>query len=56
MEMGVISASIARNPESAGRAVAEALCALSRNGMTNAYVDPGSSILWEKSFTEGEVK
>jgi len=50
MEMGVISASIARNPESAGRAAAQALCTLSRNERTNAYVDPGSSILWEKSF------
>ena len=55
MDMGVISASIARNPESAGLAVAEALCALSRKERTNAYVDPGSSILWEKSFA-GEDK
>ena len=50
MEMGVISASIARNPENAGRAVAEALCALAKKERTNAYVDPGSVILWEKSF------
>jgi len=50
MEMGVISASIARNPENAGRAAAEALCSLSRNERTNAYVDPGSFILWEKSL------
>jgi ABC-type sugar transport system substrate-binding protein len=52
MEMGVISASVARNPENAGRAVAEALCALSRDEMTNAYVDPGSFILWENPLPE----
>ena len=55
MDMGVISASIARNPESAGQAAAEALCALSNNERTNAYVDTGSFILWEKSFA-GEAK
>jgi ABC-type sugar transport system substrate-binding protein len=51
MEMGVISASIVRNPEKAGRAALEALCALSRNERTNAYVDPGSSILWAQDLS-----
>jgi ABC-type sugar transport system substrate-binding protein len=46
MDMGVISAAIVRNPENTGRAVVEALCALSRKERTNAYVDPGSFILW----------
>jgi ABC-type sugar transport system substrate-binding protein len=49
LEMGVVSASIVRNPEEAGRAAAEALCALARDERTNAYIDPGSSILWEKT-------
>jgi ABC-type sugar transport system substrate-binding protein len=50
MEMGVISATVVRNPENAGRAAVKALCALSRNERTNAYVDPGSSILWAKDL------
>jgi ABC-type sugar transport system substrate-binding protein len=53
MDMGVISASITRNPEGAGRAAAEALCALAKNARTNAYIDPGSSILWANPLVGG---
>jgi ABC-type sugar transport system substrate-binding protein len=52
MGMGVISAAIVRNPENAGRAVVEALCALSRKERTNAYVDSGSSILWAANLDQ----
>jgi ABC-type sugar transport system substrate-binding protein len=45
MELGVISATIVRNPEKAGQAVIEALCALLRDERTNAYVDSGSYVL-----------
>lgn len=52
MEMGVISATIVRNPENAGRAAITALCALSRHERTNAYVDSGSSILWAQNLSQ----
>jgi ribose transport system substrate-binding protein len=52
MEMGVISATVVRNPENAGRAAVQALCALSRNERTNAYVDSGSSILWAEMLKQ----
>jgi ribose transport system substrate-binding protein len=51
MEMGVISATIARRPELAGEAAVKALLALARNQRTNAYVDPGASILWAEDLT-----
>jgi ribose transport system substrate-binding protein len=50
MEMGVISATIVRQPENAGRAAIQALFALARNERTNAYVDPGASILWAEEL------
>jgi ribose transport system substrate-binding protein len=50
MEMGVISATVVRQPENAGRAAMEALFALARNERTNAYVDPGASILWAEDL------
>jgi ribose transport system substrate-binding protein len=50
MEMGVISATIVRQPEKAGRAAIQALFALARNERTNAYVDPGASILWAEEL------
>ncbi|MDR1307673.1 MAG: substrate-binding domain-containing protein [Treponema sp.] len=53
MEMGVISATVVRNPENAGRAAIQALRALSRNERTNAYVDPGSSIVWAETLKQG---
>jgi ribose transport system substrate-binding protein len=50
MEMGVISATIVRQPENAGRAAIRALFTLARNERTNAYVDPGASILWAEDL------
>jgi ribose transport system substrate-binding protein len=51
MEMGVISATVVRQPENAGRAAIQALCALARNERTNAYVDPGAFILWAEDLS-----
>jgi ribose transport system substrate-binding protein len=51
MEMGIISATIVRRPELAGEAAVKALIALARNERTNAYVDPGVSILWAEDLT-----
>jgi ribose transport system substrate-binding protein len=45
IETGVVTASLARNPEKAGSAAVEALVALARNERTSAYVDPGAYIL-----------
>jgi ribose transport system substrate-binding protein len=50
MEMGVISATVVRQPENAGRAAMEALFALARSERTNAYVDPGAAILWAEDL------
>jgi ribose transport system substrate-binding protein len=46
MEMGVISASIIRNPERAGQSALESLVSLARNERTNAYINTGSSVLY----------
>lgn len=46
MEMGIISASIVRNPESAGQSALNALVSLSKKERTNAYINTGSSVLF----------
>jgi ribose transport system substrate-binding protein len=46
MEMGVISASIVRNPVKAGESALEALVSLAKNERTNAYINTGSSVLF----------
>ncbi len=55
MEMGVISASIVRNPEKAGQNAVEALVSLARNERTNAYVDTGSYVLFKDDLTRSRA-
>jgi ribose transport system substrate-binding protein len=45
MEMGVVPASIVRNPKEAGRGAVEALVALAKKERTTAYIDPGAEVL-----------
>jgi ribose transport system substrate-binding protein len=50
MEMGVISASIVRNPEKAGGSALQTLVSLARNERTNAYINTGSSVLFPRDI------
>lgn len=52
IESGVVTASLARNPERAGEAAIETLIALAKNERTSAYVDPGAYILTQDELAK----
>lgn len=52
MEMGVISASIVRNPEKAGKSALQTLVSLAKKERTNAYINTGSFVLFPEDLEE----
>lgn len=50
LEEGVVSATVSRNPETGGKIAVETLIALIQNERTNAYQDPGASLLYSENI------